>query len=276
MNYHYTTIDTLDAILSSKSIKFNKLTNLDDRGEDESFIGPFNPKEYFFVSSWSKDPQENITLWSMYTHNKVGVRIGLKDMPFPLYPPTPPMKIVAPIDPNNFPWMLLPFHDAFTKDYYVMSVYYIKTDFEKYVQYLDEKELQEKYIQYALKSYDPITGSLNTFPNELGAWKSNIWEAQKEFRFVLNIYPQSQEFYLPGTQVFIKQYIKGIFHHINTKTRNIEHFFLPLCPQALANIEVLLSPYAEQSDFDQVEQILQRHGIDQKQLKTSNIKIRKR
>lgn len=277
MIYHYTTIETLDAILTSKSIKFNKLTNLDDREEEESFIGPFNPKEYIFVSCWSKDPQENIMLWNCYTDNKIGVRIGLPDMPFPLYDYGPPFKIIAPIDPNDPPKLLLPFWDAFGAEYFVFSHYYIKDDFEKHIIYLDEKELQQKYLEYAIKSYDRTTNTVITYSSELGLWKNKIWEAQKEFRFVLNIIPQSPEFFQPFTPEFRKKYIDGIFYHINNKTKHrFNDVFLNLKPEVLSAIEIVLSPYAGDSDYERVTDILDKHGLRFAEFRKSSLKIRRK
>lgn len=40
--FHYTTIDTLALILDSKSIKFSRLDQLDDKQESEPFA-EFNP-----------------------------------------------------------------------------------------------------------------------------------------------------------------------------------------------------------------------------------------
>src|SRR5690554_2138345 len=126
MIYHYTTFTTLDAILNSQSIKFNKLTNMDDMEEFELFRGHFDPREYVFVSSWTKEEKENITLWNCYGDKANGVRIGLPEMPFPLYHPVhPKIKTYHSLTPEDegYPWFLLPFEEAFTPEYCVISFY---------------------------------------------------------------------------------------------------------------------------------------------------------
>ena len=72
--FHYTTIDTLAHILNNRSIKFNRLDQLDDKTESEAFAD-FNPLRYIFSSSFTDDPNENIALWRMYADMERGVRL---------------------------------------------------------------------------------------------------------------------------------------------------------------------------------------------------------
>lgn len=46
--YHYTTIDSLAMIMSSRSIKFNRLDKVDDMEERKE------PSNYIFVSCWTE------------------------------------------------------------------------------------------------------------------------------------------------------------------------------------------------------------------------------
>jgi hypothetical protein len=271
MIYHYTTIESLEAILNSGSIKFNKLTNMDDMAEFESFKGPFNPKEYIFVTSWSKDSQENITLWNCYTNNKIGVRIELEDMPFPLFFPSHPrLKLKDNFAIDEVPLFLLPFDDAFTRGYFVLSFYYVKEDFEKQVMYLSDEELNAKYFAYAIKSYDSNTNSINTHSGELASWKSKTWESQKEFRFVLMIFPQDQEHFNPNSNTFTRDYIAGLLKN------SIEFYLLKLRKDALANMKIVLSPYADESDSKRVMAILNRFKIPLSQYSRSTLRIQYR
>lgn len=78
MLYHYTSLATFALILTTKSIKFNRLDLVDD--PDESLFGygdsDMKLNSSSFVSCWTEDKVENIALWKMYTDLK-GVRIGL-------------------------------------------------------------------------------------------------------------------------------------------------------------------------------------------------------
>lgn len=79
--YHYTTINNLALILASKKIRFNRLDNVDDLEESiyksGDGVNKINLNQYTFVSCWTKEKQENLALWSMYTGYK-GIRIGLE------------------------------------------------------------------------------------------------------------------------------------------------------------------------------------------------------
>lgn len=81
MLYHYTSIDTMVQIISKKQIKFNSLTNCDDLDEAESAdLGKAG--RYVFVSCWTRESEESIPMWSQYTGNMHGVRIGMREFPF--------------------------------------------------------------------------------------------------------------------------------------------------------------------------------------------------
>lgn len=81
MLYHYTSIEALVQILSKKQIKFNSLTNCDDLDEAVSAdLGKAG--RYVFVSCWTREAEESIPMWSQYTGNMHGVRIGMREFPF--------------------------------------------------------------------------------------------------------------------------------------------------------------------------------------------------
>lgn len=84
--FHYTSIETLALILKNKTIRFNRLDCVDDLEESMYGSGPNDIKlgQYQFVSCWTKDSEENLALWKMYTNNK-GVRICLDSDMFKTY-----------------------------------------------------------------------------------------------------------------------------------------------------------------------------------------------
>lgn len=84
--FHYTSIETLALILKNKTIRFNRLDCVDDLEESMYGSGPNDIKlgQYQFVSCWTKDSEENLALWKMYTNNK-GIRICLDSDMFKKY-----------------------------------------------------------------------------------------------------------------------------------------------------------------------------------------------
>ena len=85
--YQYTSVETLALILKNQNIKFTKLKLLDDPLEKYvkgiSLIDGRLKKarldlgDYCFVSCWTKEKEESISMWDMYGDRKQGVRIGL-------------------------------------------------------------------------------------------------------------------------------------------------------------------------------------------------------
>lgn len=79
--YHYTSIDSLVQIIEKKQLMFSSLLKCDDLDEPESadlgLIG-----RYVYVSCWTDESEESIPMWSQYSGNMHGVRIGMRKFPF--------------------------------------------------------------------------------------------------------------------------------------------------------------------------------------------------
>lgn len=72
--YHYTTVEALAMILSTKTIRFSPLSDLDDLQEEQTKDIPDIGKTVF-VSCWTDDSMESIPMWNMYSDMKAGIRI---------------------------------------------------------------------------------------------------------------------------------------------------------------------------------------------------------
>lgn len=79
--YHYTNLDSLALILKNRTIRFSPLNKMDDLQETES-SDVHNIGQIIYISSWTKDEEESIPMWNMYTSLVSGVRIKLPEMPF--------------------------------------------------------------------------------------------------------------------------------------------------------------------------------------------------
>jgi len=72
--YHYTTLETLDKILESKALMFNRNDKVNDMVEhSRSFEAGFN----YYVTCFTHDTKESIPLWYLYAKKK-GVRVGFR------------------------------------------------------------------------------------------------------------------------------------------------------------------------------------------------------
>src|ERR1035437_651696 len=130
--YHYTNLNSFEAILKSKSIRFSALSYVNDKYEgDTQDIG--NVGKYIFVSCWSLRHAENSMMWKMYGDKFRGLRICL-DMPiFNLY-----------YDNQNNPSPIP--HDGIYEERYLIlpaeiNKYFIKLTYTDSIIYLKPKTL---------------------------------------------------------------------------------------------------------------------------------------
>ena len=118
--YHYTTIDSLAMIMSSRSIKFNRLDKVDDMEERTE---PSNIRlwQYIFVSCWTENAEESIPLWRMYSGNAHGVRIGMNVDMFEDNV-IGGSNVPAEIPHEGFLVGKIPAQDLFRSDYFVVPI----------------------------------------------------------------------------------------------------------------------------------------------------------
>ncbi len=73
--YHYTTIENLALIFENNTLRLNSLAHVDDM--EEGLVNTSkNMSKHLYVSCWTKNKNENIALWNMYSKNMKGIRIG--------------------------------------------------------------------------------------------------------------------------------------------------------------------------------------------------------
>ncbi len=61
--HHYTNIESLAMILSTKKIRFNRLDRMDDLEEGCVEAQRIPLGKYTYVSCWTEDDEESIPLW---------------------------------------------------------------------------------------------------------------------------------------------------------------------------------------------------------------------
>ena len=76
--YHYTNIETLALILKNKTIRFNRLDQVDDLEEGKVKSLGVQFCKYVFASCWTDVAEESIPLWKMYGGDSGGIRISLE------------------------------------------------------------------------------------------------------------------------------------------------------------------------------------------------------
>ena len=251
--YHYTSIETLALILKSKSIRFNRLDNVDDLEESMYGSGPKNQNlsKYIFVSCWTKSEEENLALWKMYAGYN-GIRIGLDENLFVSYPNTPFDTI-----------------EAFYKD-----IFHFGPDYCAAQQNNLTKLEEVKYIdspRFAVNDLVSISGNtLSIKTSNWGLVKSKEWAIQQESRFRIQT--------LPLNYAYVKSYsaeilntmdrmvlTKAIIEVIPAIVRSIEEdykpqtseLFMPIKDDALNNMEIMMGPQTSDAQRLIVEALVQ-------------------
>ena len=248
--YHYTSIDTLALILLNKTIRFNRLDKVDD--EEESIFGSGDSDvkigKYIFVSCWTKDPEENPTLWK-YVEDNAGernaVRIGLDEDMFLTYP------LYGEQYKTYFP------HD-FEKesDCYFHNIANLVQLHD--VQYVDDNK--ERIRELIKEGYDFVDIEIQ----ELGLFKNRErWEKQKESRFRLIAFPTTEEFESRNLEMgesnvnFTINLMQSV---VPLLRRNIPisltYKDIPLKENVLKSIEVTMGPKTTDEDKAKVRRIL--------------------
>lgn len=242
--YHYTSIETLALILKNKTIRFNRLDHVDD--VDEAAYGSSVQKtllgQYSFVSCWTKEESENIALWNMYTNYK-GVRIGLDEDMFITYAI------------NNKFKSFFNFMSKFEDDYFVSA---ISNEAKLYdIQYVQSPET---YIKDLIHQEGDMV-NINT--NNIGIYKRKEWDCQKESRFRLTYFPVN-----PKYAEIIKRknldnfnlFTEALSASFQSLKENYPLSFIfrdiPLKPEILDNIEVMLGPCTSEGEKAIVEALL--------------------
>ena len=256
--YHYTTIDSLAMILSSRSIKFNRLDKVDDM-EERAESKSVRLWQYMFVSCWTENAEESIPLWRMYSGNSHGVRIGMDADMFE-------DNVVGGSNvPQGIPhkgfWIgKIPAQDLFRRDYFVLPAAVKQkgnggdTLFYCHVDYVDDVNKKTKDA-YELTMTDDTHASSTVAFGEIGKYKNRRWAFQEESRFRLVIMPFNPILSDPDQAGSIA--LNAIHNNVPVP---ISEYFLKLRQESLDNIEITLHPNATESDRVIVEALCAKYA----------------
>lgn len=231
--YHYTNIETLALILKNKTIRFNRLDQVDDLEEGHIECSGVHPGLYSFVSCWTEDSEESIPLWRMYTDKGVGVRIGLDKEMFRQYQ----YHNGDIIDGNTIQTdgvlsKPIPLERLITRDMVVMPNFNDGVFFRKVV-YVDD-------VSTAMKdAVKRVNNRINQFEtSKWSLYKNRRWEFQNESRFALTIFPKPSNL-SAGSPLYSEWLISAIERG---EPAPINYIDLDLDLEALKKMDITLCP----------------------------------
>ena len=204
--YHYTSVESLAMILSSQKFRLSPLSILDDLQEEKtrdiSEIG-----KTVFVSSWTSDEKESIPMWNMYSKMESGVRIKSEVNLF-----------------EDF--KILPDKTLTISDYVHFNSERIlfPQELKKVIYSDDESDL-----------FPQIVDDKNQIWNKqkLGVYKNTSWEFQKEWRYIVRVWPGKN---FDNENESVDEIYKFF-------SKSIDKFiYLSIKPEVFKKLEVTLSP----------------------------------
>lgn len=236
--YHYTNLESLALILKNKTIRFNRLDQVDDieEGNAESLGVRFC--QYVFVSCWTGSPEESIPLWKMYSEGFGGVRISIEKEMFQEYLVSDLdlgglksqgsiISKISPIDMKNQNFFIVPILD------------YDNDLFYRHIKYVDDVS---QYTSDAIR-IDNLKGNRGDFSVDMksfGYYKNKRWKFQDEARFVLYVLPFNPM--LDGANPELSTIVTQSL--MQNKSLPFNYYDMQLNSDAMDSIEITLSPSA--------------------------------
>lgn len=247
--YHYTTIETLEKILSNRTIRFNSLDNLDDL--DEGISQDATPyRRFIYISCWTDDDQESIPMWTMYATTDKGVRIKMKKYPFKLHDLR---KLTGTIEGaetvgEESRYALKDLLKMFDEPYFsnILST----KNFLHQVEYTNDPDiltpvLTEQNIEHFTISH-----------GQLGKYKSLYWSFLKEWRYIITVQPENVN--QLGSPERLRQMIRNMLDP--TYQPPSIFFTLDIDEVAFKEMEIILSPNMSAEDRQYVYALKEQYN----------------
>lgn len=250
--YQYTSVESFEKILSTRTMRFSRLDSVNDPEEATAADVPA-ASSTVFVSCWSNSATEQIPMWSMYGQGLAGVRIRL---PSDMFGGRNEARVfekggaLSTIDSWYAVERLSP--AASTRGCAIIG--------PNMIYYSDDPAFRNRKLVHRQ------AGLAHVYPYDLGMVKNTHWSYEQEWRFKVSAFPFEASY--PDDRYF------------NEVTLNLEAYpvvtqalFLPLDPSALDELEVVVGPKADAATHNDVERLLATY-VPKATLVRSQIRIR--
>lgn len=179
--YHYTNLETLKLIFQNNTFRLTSLNYMDDleEGETEDFqkLG-----RYIYISSWTKNYEESLTLWN-YAENMGrtdGIRIGMKKNIFK----TETINRNVMLHGHYTEIRDLEFNIGILEKMLTTNVSFVPphATLNEVIYTKDDRLLKPFAHQKRTNGFALLTG-------QLGVYKRHEWHEQQEIRYMLRSLP---------------------------------------------------------------------------------------
>lgn len=252
--YHYTSIEALALILSSRNIRFSRLDGVDDVQESQNLHG-IDFGKFFFVSCWTQKQEESIPQWHMYSGDMKGVRIELPAYPF--------RKIVTPAGEYGSGILVaqdmtapLSIDEMIGNGYFITPLFF-QDFFCGAVEYVTD--VPAIYAE-AIEQQEGGRLNINGLP-KLPRFKSDDWAFQQEYRFQLFVLPTSRSESGGAKSVFRDDVATDIgVGFLNNVDPGIHYVDVPVSEEAIENLVIRLGPLSTPGGRLCVEALLEKYA----------------
>jgi hypothetical protein len=261
--HHYTDIETLALILKNRTIRFNRLDHVDDITEGEAF-STLRLEKFLFISCWTYNHEESLPQWNMYTNDMAGVRISLPIRMFDYQSIKIPSKYKDAVQRGTI-ISPIPFEKIHADNYFIPPMFLDENYFARKVSYVSD------FVKRKNDAIKIQTGPNGKFdidmkdPIGIAALKSPAWKFQKEYRFVLLIFPS-----IPYSEVpkFFEKQANFIANNLyQGKGSELNYFDVSISQSVLDEIEITTGPLCQEGGYLIVKALLEKY--------TSSTSIRK-
>ena len=231
----FTSVDALEKILSTRTLRFSRLDRVNDPEEAMADDLP-DAASSVFVSCWTGADIETLPMWSMYGDQMRGVRLSL---PADLFRGRPK---AAVLEEGG---AITAIEDWFTieRSFPAMGGKGRVVIGPNKVFYSDDPAYRKPRMVHRRE------GQAHVYPYDLGMVKGTDWAFEEEWRFKIalmsfgGLYPDDD-------------YFNTVTLDLKTYPVTTEALFVPLDATALDELDVMLGPKADQTVENRVAQIL--------------------
>lgn len=237
--FQYTSIDSLEKILTSRKLRFSRLDTVNDPEEATASDVPLASSSVF-VSCWSGTEGEQIPMWAMYGQNFGGVRIRL-----------PANMFSGRNEPIVFEkggaLLMVDSWHSITRELPAMGTNSCAIIGPNKVYYSDDPAFRNRKLVYRQE------GMAHFYPYDLGMAKGTHWAYEQEWRFKIAALPFEAQF--PDDEYLNKVAVDLAAYPVDATA-----LLIPLDPSTFDELEVTLGPKADDAAFGRVKSLLATHA----------------
>lgn len=253
--YHYTNLEALALILKNKTIRFNRLDQVDDLEEGNAESLGVRFCKYVFVSCWTETSEESIPLWKMYGGDAGGVRISIERNMFKEYL-VDKLNLGNDLSTQGFIMTKIPPQDMENPDFFILPIHDYDNDlFYRHIKYVDNVS---EYTREAIKltNIKDGRGDFHIDSKSFGYYKNTRWRFQDETRFVLYAFPFNP--FRGGANPEISTIVTQSL--LSNKPLPFYYYDMSLTDEAVNTMEITLSPSATEAQRIIIHSLIDKYA----------------